>query len=328
MPKSNSITLIKTRLNISDMMGSILVRFGFNRAKYRVPPGLYAAGKPDQSSPVLVTANYKLTFDILRRELDGINAWILVVDTRGINVWCAAGKGTFSTEEVVNRIQTSKLGEVVDHRTVILPQLAAPGVAAHEVRERCGFRVKYGPVKAKDISAYLKSGMKATEEMRHIHFPFTERVKLVPMEFTYALKGLVPSLLVLTLLTFLAHGHMAWTALAWLLIPIVGAFLVGSVIVPAFLPWIPFRSFVIKGITIGIVWALFISAIHDGGWFWRLGNIFLLPAITAFYALNFTGSTTYTSQSGVNKEIRIYARPLGISALCGLVFTVLSIFVQ
>ena len=50
--------------------------------RYSVAPGLYAVGAPDRESDVLVTANYKLSFDTLRRELKGFNAWVLVLDTK------------------------------------------------------------------------------------------------------------------------------------------------------------------------------------------------------------------------------------------------------
>ena len=76
------------------------VRWGIGRMNYRVDPGLYSLGNPDALSPVLVSANYKMSFDRLRESLPGRNAWILVLDTDGVNVWCAAGKGTFGTEEL------------------------------------------------------------------------------------------------------------------------------------------------------------------------------------------------------------------------------------
>lgn len=71
---TGAIPVVKTCLDIRDRMGAIMVRFGFNRMTYRVTPGLYAVGSPDQNSPVLVSANYKLSFDVLRKELGGINA--------------------------------------------------------------------------------------------------------------------------------------------------------------------------------------------------------------------------------------------------------------
>ena len=102
------------------------MRWGIGRMLYRVEPGLYAVGRPDPQSPVLVSANYKLSFDRLRRQLGGWDAWILVLDTKGVNVWCAAGKGTFGTDELVGRVESCRLAEVVAHRRLIVPQLARP----------------------------------------------------------------------------------------------------------------------------------------------------------------------------------------------------------
>src|SRR5512139_2025308 len=152
---------IRTGLTFRDRIGSIKVRFGVGRTNYRVSAGLYAVGNPGTGSPVLVSANYKLSFDRLRSSLSGRDAWILVLDTDGINVWCSAGKGTFGTDEIVRRVQDSSLDRFVSHRVLVVPQLGAPGVSAHEVRRRCGFRVEYGPVRAEDLPAYLDAGMKA-----------------------------------------------------------------------------------------------------------------------------------------------------------------------
>ena len=160
--KIGKIPNVSTRLSRGDKWGNLKVRLNINRMKYKVQPGLYAVGDPDADSPVLVSANYKLSFDTLRKELSGIDAWVLVLDTKGINVWCAAGKGTFGTDELVKRIEVSGLEQVVNHRKMIVPQLGAVGVAAHQVRKRSGFSVIYGPVRASDIPAFLGSGLKTT----------------------------------------------------------------------------------------------------------------------------------------------------------------------
>ena len=81
----------------------LAARFRIRRGKHRVTPGLYALGSPTPESPVFVSANYTLSFDALRSSLAGVDGYILVLDTHGINVWCAAGKGTFGTDELVNR---------------------------------------------------------------------------------------------------------------------------------------------------------------------------------------------------------------------------------
>ena len=121
------IPKVPTKLCRADRLGAFKARWGVGRMKYTIEPGLYAVGNPNPDSIVLVTANYKLSFDTLRKELGSLNAWIMVLDTKGINVWCSAGKGTFGTDEIVRRVQETRLGEVVAHRKLIVPQLGAPG---------------------------------------------------------------------------------------------------------------------------------------------------------------------------------------------------------
>jgi hypothetical protein len=162
---------------------------GYRQDELQDQSGLYAVGKPDHTSPVLVSANYKLTFDALRKELSGLDCWILILDTKGINVWCAAGKGTFGTDELVGRISKTGLSEIVSHRKLVLPQLGAPGVSAYEVTKQTGFSVVYGPVRAKDIKAFLDSGFKATEEMRTVKFTMWDRLVLTPVELVAAAKS-------------------------------------------------------------------------------------------------------------------------------------------
>ena len=105
---------VKTELTSADKIGSFKARWGVGRMSYAIAPGLYAVGDPTPDSPVLVSANYKLSFDSLRQELDGLDLWILVIDTKGINVWCAAGKGTFGTAEIVRMVDKTSLSKVVD----------------------------------------------------------------------------------------------------------------------------------------------------------------------------------------------------------------------
>lgn len=107
------VPMVVTKWNNYDRWSTLKVRWSVGRMNYRVTPGIYAIGNPDRNSRVFVTGNYKLSFDYLRRALNGLNGWILVIDTKGINVWCAAGKGTFSTKEVVRRIRIHHLDQIV-----------------------------------------------------------------------------------------------------------------------------------------------------------------------------------------------------------------------
>jgi hypothetical protein len=284
---------------------------------YRIPPGLYAVGNPAETDPVLVTANYKLTFDKLRQELNGLHAWVLVADTRGINVWCAAGKGTFSAEEVIRRLRSVGLEKRVTHRTLVLPQLAAPGVCAHTVKRETGFSVVYGPVRARDIPTFFENGMKATAEMRTVRFLLLDRLVLIPLEFVSAMKYFLIYLVLAVLLSF-ALGKATPSNLTFLSIPVLGAMLIGTVAVPLSLPYIPFRSFALKGWALGLPWAAAASVWAGVGHLQFIGDLLLLPVLSAGYALVFTGCTTFTSQTGVNQEIRLFARPMAVTASLGV----------
>lgn len=74
-----------THLTFHDILGSWKARWGINRMNYRVEPGLYRVGNPYESSPVLITANYKLSFvrakDIKEFLQAGMKA---TVDTRTV----------------------------------------------------------------------------------------------------------------------------------------------------------------------------------------------------------------------------------------------------
>jgi hypothetical protein len=302
---------LSTGLTRADRLGAWRMRWGIGRDDYRVRPGLYALGGPGPASPVLVTANYKLTVDALRGALPGLDAWVLVVDTRGINVWCAAGKGTFSAEEVARMARTTRLAEVVDHRRLILPQLAASGVAAHRVKEACGFRVIYGPVRAGDLPRFLSDGMKADGEMRTVTFDLAERVVLAPAELKYLWdrRLLVAYAGVIAASSIDADGISLRRGLRRGL-PVIGAaglaVLGGGGVTPALLPWLPGRAFSLKGATTGAVVATATAAalrdrLTPAA---RLTLLAGVPTLASYAAMNFTGSSAITSPSGVEREMR------------------------
>ena len=217
---------------------------------YTVDPGLYALGNPGPDDPVFVSANYKLSFDRLREALPGRNGWILVLDTKGINVWCAAGKGTFGTEEILQRISSSNLEKVVNHHTLILPQLAGPGVAAFEVKKRSGFRVVYGPVQASDIPAFLDAGLEATPAMRTKTFTAGERLVLVPVELMGAIKIGILVLTAMFVISFFLSGTSVGVAFRYTYnaaLALLLGILAGAFFMPFLLPWLPGRSFSVKG---------------------------------------------------------------------------------
>ncbi len=315
-----------------DYSGMIRSRIGAFRMNYSVTPGLYGVGEPAKNSDVFVTANYKLTFDILRRSLKGLNAWLLVLDTKSINVWCAAGKGTFGTEELINRISAVKLETVVSHKRIILPQLGAVGVNAAAVQKKTGFRVIFGPVQAKDIPAYIDAGYKKTKEMSTIKFPMLDRLVLTPMEINPTMKKypwFAGAVLVLFGLqpTGLLFKPAWFGGLPFLVMGLI-AVLAGAFLTPVLLPFIPFRSFAIKGWIVGMLLTLLgaqgFGIVDTHHWSLPAVTYLLFPALSSYIALQFTGSTTYTGMSGVNKELKIgipvYLGTAGISLVLLVLF--------
>jgi hypothetical protein len=318
--ESNLPPEIKTTtstLTFANTWDHILARWAFNRMWHRVEPGLYSLGTPTPESPVFVTANYTLSFDALRSTLKGIDSYILVLDTQGVNVWCAAGKGTFGTDELVKRIELTRLHEVVNHRIVILPQLGAPGMAAHEVKKRAHFKVEYGPVRAEDLPEYLKT-REATPQMRRVRFTLKDRLVLIPVEFM----AVIIPLLILVVLG--AKGPIA-------------AILAGTVLFPILLPWLPTHNFSTKGFIFGGVTALpfviasFLKNPASALWLrsaWALMYALLIPPITAYIALNFTGATTFTSRTGVKAEMFAYLPTMAWMFGIGLLLNIALIFVH
>lgn len=306
------IPRVGSDLHWQDRRGHYLVRWNIGRDNYTVDPGLYALGEPSDSSPVLVTANYKMTFDLLRQVMMQRSCWILVLDTKGINVWCAAGKGTFGTEELIDRIQASRLQEVVSHRELIVPQLGATGVAAFEVKKYSGFSVKYGPVMLEDLPLFLDNGCMADPGMRIKNFPMKERLVLIPVEIMQALKQGLPIILIFSMLAGLIGDDRFLTSMLSHGLPSTLALLTGiaagAIVTPILLPWIPGRAFSFKGGFCGLVLFMLLFAGVD---FFNTGYsimeksswLLITLAVSSWFGMAFTGASTYTSLNGVRKEL-------------------------
>jgi len=301
-----------TTFTFANRWDHVLAYCGIRRNRRRTKPGLYSLGNPAPGSPVFVTANYRLSFDALRFALREIDCYILVLDTRGINVWCAAGKGTFGTDELVSRVKSAGLSDVVSHRLLILPQLGAAGVSAHEVKKRSGFRVEYGPIRTRDLPEYLKTH-KADPEMRRVRFGLADRMILIPVELLHVL---VPMLVAAAVLFVIAGPLASFGTVA--------AILAGVVLFPILLPWLPTPNFSTKGLILGALVALpfgsvALLGVHAPAWLpdnpgsvswlragWAAVCVLAMAPVTAYVSLNFTGSTPFTSRTGVRREIFTY----------------------
>jgi ubiquinone/menaquinone biosynthesis C-methylase UbiE len=199
----------------------------------KVATGLYRIGTPNRKSPVLVTGNYDLTVRRLVRALDGrVDCWLVVANSRGINVWCAAGGGHFTADDIIAALRTCGVEKVVNHHALILPQLCANGVDGWKIRQETHWGVHWGPVRAEDIPTYLANGRKKTESMSHVDFPLKDRLQMTTVMLVfYAILLLIPFLLF-------------WRPSAPLLLGLVA--LIGY-FYGIFLPWVPGHDGLGKG---------------------------------------------------------------------------------
>ncbi len=320
---------ISSDITAGDIIDRIRYRLGIGRMKLKVEPGLYSLNKPDETSPVLVTANLKVPLDILRKNLKERAAWILVLDTMGVNVWCAAGKGTFGTEELIHRVQTAGLKEFVKHKKLIVPQLGAPGVKAVAVQRTTGFRVFFGPVAAADLPAYLDNSLKCDADMRLKKFPLSERAELVPLQLIQSWKIFL-GVAALVLLREAASKGITGINPSAVIIPALITVISGAVLTPLLLPILPGRAFSVKGAVSGFVVSLAVFGFLPSELSIPaiMQNIVLAAAGSSFIGMWFTGSSTFTSLSGVKKEMKI-AVPVqitfaGLSLVLGILPSILQ----
>jgi len=245
----------------------------------KVRPGLYAVGNPCSNAPVLVTGNYDLTVRRLVREIDGqLDSWVMVVDSAGINVWCAAGGGYLTAEKVIGALKSTRVKEIVEHRLLILPQLCANGVDGWKVREATGWGVRWGPVRAADLPSYLHAGVKKDDQMRLVRFPLKDRLEMVTV--TLGFYGL---LILLPILIF-------WWHLFW---PVAASLIGLSYFYAVVLPWLPGRDGLQKSISLSLI-AVFGLLVYTWIWYpmppkqlfnWSLGLI----ALSVFTAAELQG---------------------------------------
>jgi NAD-dependent dihydropyrimidine dehydrogenase PreA subunit len=275
--------------------------------------GLIRIGQPDRSSPVLLTGNFQLTVERVKRALAGVNAYLLVANSRGVNVWCAATGGLLTDHDVVSVLKTSGIERLVDHRNVILPQLAATGIEGRVIHRKTGWRVLWGPIEAAAIPTFLREGERTGRTLRTVSFPWPRRVEM-------AIAWAFPiSLLALLVLPVWKEGVLALMGLVWALsfalflaFPLYEARLRAETVRVGFV----FFDFGPRGILL-VAWGLFVVGVaayamtsHAAVWppvlRWGLGSL----VIALLLSLDLTGSTpVYKSGLHADRLLRITLDP-------------------
>lgn len=290
---------------------SDLIQTALRLLPFPVKTGLIRVGQPDSNSPVLVTCNFGLTVRRLLRALRGIDVYLLVANSRGINVWCAASGGHFTSNDVVSVVKTSGIGDLVEHRRLVLPQLSGTGVERSVVEEKTGWRVVFGPVYAQDIPPYLANHYKKTERMRTVRFDLFERLEMGAMWATpISVIPLVP------LLIWWRHLALPFVAIVWgiALVAFVGfpwlpSWLVGVRSDQALPGWTKYLVvFDPRSQKILAVWTAAAAAlvaygrlVADWGWMAILGWVLVSLAVALLVSADLSGSTPLY-KSGLHED--------------------------
>jgi hypothetical protein len=146
--------------------------------------------------------------------------------------------------------------------------------------------------------------------MRTVRFTILDRLVLTPMEINPAMRKYPLFALAALLLFGLQPSGISFRE-AWqdgLSFLILGLIMVlsGAFLTPVLLPYLPFRSFAVKGWIMGMLSVLissqFLEPAHNT--LLLIAGYLFFPLASSYIALQFTGSTTFTGMSGVKKELR------------------------
>lgn len=298
----------------------------------RVPiqPGIYQAGNPSSNSPIIVTANYDFTYIKLMRDLKGIDAWVLVLDTNGINVWCAARGKDFGNEQLLEAVEATGIQKYVDHKTLILPQLSAGGVAIPNLPKSFPFKVKYGPVWSKYIPEYLKDKPnKKPNYMRLAKFNLYHRIRAGITHTTFLLRKIFLYPLIVALLLLLPTSF--WVdKLTWILYFLF--WIISSNLLICFLfPISNFTSrFIHKGLLFGIVNAFIVgllTLLFHRSFMFMILNLLFIFWISFFSTMSFSGYSMATSPREIQGEYPLFKMLNKIFLTIGIILSILGIII-
>ncbi len=323
------VKTIPTRVSLSEKIENAFVQQGLRRSNHMVTPGLYAIGNPSAQSDVFVTANYKISLDSVRPYFSN-NVWVMILDTHGINVWCAAGKGTFATTELIRMINKCGLGRLISHRNIIVPQLGATGVSAHAVTQATGFKVVYGPVRAEDLPIFVENDYKASKEMRKVTFSLKERMILSPLEVFQSLRFTLAAWCILLIIGILGQFTIKdINIFVQIGVSLLAATLVGTVVFHLMFNKLVGKMFTVKVLPLSSLY-LMLSFLYllkfELQPISALSVSLIGVGLIELFALNFTGATPVASYSETKEETNKVIPFIGGIVTVGLILYVLAIW--
>ena len=272
----------------------------------RVPiePGLYEAGTPAEDSPILVTANYEFTYIKVMRDLKDLNAWILCVDSNGINVWCAARGNDFGNKQLLEVVNATGIEKIANSKKLFLPQLSAGGISIPQLPKEFPFKIVFGPVWSKDLKSFLENRpMKKPDSMKLAKFSLFHRIRAGITHTTFLFRKIFFIPLVVLFCSFLILNQLENL---WWIGELILWIILSNMIIAIFFPLSYFtRTFIIKSIFYGILNLVVISSIswiiHNSITFLLL-NSGIVFWISFFSTMSFSGYTMATNPREIQNE--------------------------
>jgi len=298
----------------------------------RVPiePGIYQSGNPNETSPIIVTANYEFTYIKVMRDLKGFDAWILCIDSNGINVWCAARGNDFGNKQLLEAVEATGIKNLTKQRTLILPQLSAGGVAIPQLpkkSEKFPFRVRYGPVWSKNIAQFMKDKpAQKPEYMKLVKFTIFHRIRAGITHTTFLFRKIFLLPLIGLVILFLA---LNWVNKLWWIGELTLWILFANLVIVLLYPIASFtRRFIFKGFFLGVINIFLfgsLSYLIHNSIYYVLWHIPFYSWITFFSTMSFSGYTMATSPREIQEEYPIFSIINKILFVVSLVLLTLGI---
>jgi ubiquinone/menaquinone biosynthesis C-methylase UbiE len=299
-----------------------------------IEPGIYQSGNPDENSPIIVTANYLYTYIKFMRAVKEKDMWVLCVDSRGINVWCAARGNNFGNKQLIEAVNASGIAKITNKKTLILPQLSAGGIAAPLLKSEdptFPFNILYGPVWAKDLPQFLEERpARKPDKMKLAKFSGSHRVRAGITHTTFLFRKIFlwPSILLLLILSGFVVFNLLSLSSLWTVGEIWLWIILTNIIITLLFPLTKFtRKFIIKGIFFGaLIIALFSGIIWllNGSLYYILLNLFFYFWIAFFSTMSFSGYTMATSPQEIQDEYPVFSKLNKILFLIGIITKVIG----
>jgi acetyl-CoA decarbonylase/synthase complex subunit gamma len=126
------------------------------RVPLQVEEGVYEIGAPNDSSPVLLTSNFSLTYFNVAGDTESskVPSYIVVTYTEGLSVMTAFAAGKLTPESVKKTLDEVKVDGRVNHKKMIIPGMIAR--MSGKLEEITGWEIMVGPRESTGIPKYLK----------------------------------------------------------------------------------------------------------------------------------------------------------------------------